>query len=66
MGGSDGHLLDNRQPEAGRRLAALSALFDESTFRHLHHLGLGPGWQVWEVGARRLSADYGTPTINDY
>jgi SAM-dependent methyltransferase len=51
MGGSDGYLLDNRQPEAGRRLAALSALFDESTFRHLHHLGLGPGWRVWEVGA---------------
>jgi hypothetical protein len=42
MGGSDGYLLDNRQPEAGRRLAALSASFDESTFRHLHHLGLGP------------------------
>jgi hypothetical protein len=50
--GSDGDLLNNRQPEAGRRLAARSALFDESTFRHLHHLGLGPGWQVWEVGAR--------------
>jgi protein-L-isoaspartate O-methyltransferase len=47
----DGYLLDNRQTEAGRRLAALATLFDPSTFRHLTALGLGPGWRVWEVGA---------------
>jgi|tagenome__1003787_1003787.scaffolds.fasta_scaffold20850726_1 SAM-dependent methyltransferase len=45
------YLLDNQQVEAGRRLAALSALFDQSTFRHLREIGLGPGWHVWEVGA---------------
>ena len=48
---ADGYLLANRQSGAQRRLAALSALFDESTFRHLRDVGLGPGWRVWEVGA---------------
>jgi len=51
MTADDGYLLDNRQTEAGRRLAALAASFDASTFRHLRALGLGPGWRVWEVGA---------------
>jgi SAM-dependent methyltransferase len=47
----DGYLLDNRQVAAGARFAALAALFDASTFRHLRDLGLGPGRRVWEVGA---------------
>jgi SAM-dependent methyltransferase len=47
----DGYLLANEQEPAARRLAALSALFDPSTSRHLSALGLGPGWRVWEVGA---------------
>jgi SAM-dependent methyltransferase len=47
----DGYLLANQQSGATRRLAALSALFDESTFRHLRALGLSSGWRVWEVGA---------------
>lgn len=47
----DGYLLANRQAEAGLRLAALAAVFDPSTFRHLAALGAGPGWRVWEVGA---------------
>ena len=51
VGGNDGYLLDNQQPEAGLRFRALSALFDPSTVRHLRRLGLGPGWRVWEVGA---------------
>jgi SAM-dependent methyltransferase len=51
VGDDDGYLLANRQAGAARRLAALSALFDASTFRHLRDLGLGRGWQVWEVGA---------------
>ncbi len=46
-----GYLLDNSQDEAGRRLSALSKLFDPGTFRHLDSLGLGPGWRCWEVGA---------------
>jgi SAM-dependent methyltransferase len=47
----EGYLLDNQQEEAGQRFAALAALFDESTFRHLTALGIGPGRRVWEVGA---------------
>ena len=50
------YLLDNRQDEAGQRFAALAALFDPSTFRHLMALRLGPGQRVWEVGA-------GGPTV---
>lgn len=48
---SNEYLLDNRQVEAGARLAALSALFDPSTFRHVDALGIAPGWRCWEVGA---------------
>jgi SAM-dependent methyltransferase len=46
-----GYLLRNEQPQAGPRFASLAALFDDSTLRHLDHLGLGPGWRCWEVGA---------------
>ena len=56
MGEGHGYLLDNGQREAGRRFDALSALFDDSTFRHARRLGLAPGWHVWEVGA-------GAPTV---
>jgi SAM-dependent methyltransferase len=59
MPSDEGYLLDNRQPEAGRRFAALADLFDASTFRHLAALGLGPGWRVWEVGA-------GGPSVPDW
>ncbi|WP_251062746.1 MULTISPECIES: methyltransferase domain-containing protein [unclassified Streptomyces] len=47
----EGYLLDNRQAEAGERFAALSALFDRSTFRHLETVGVDEGWRCWEVGA---------------
>jgi SAM-dependent methyltransferase len=46
-----GYLLDNAQAEAGARFAALSTLFDPSTFRHIDALGIAPGWACWEVGA---------------
>jgi SAM-dependent methyltransferase len=52
----DGYLLDNRQAEAGERLAALASLFDPWTFRHLDDLGIRTGWHCWEVGA-------GGPTV---
>jgi SAM-dependent methyltransferase len=45
------YLLDNEQAEAGERFAALSELFNPSTFRHMDALGLSSGWRVWEVGA---------------
>lgn len=51
MAPDDGYLLDNRQVEAGERLAALASVFDATTFRHLADLGIGPGWHCWEVGA---------------
>ncbi len=46
-----GYLLDNREPAAGRRFAAMSALFDPATFRRISALGIAAGWRVWEVGA---------------
>jgi SAM-dependent methyltransferase len=45
------YLLDNRAAGAAQRFAALSALFDPVTFRHVTALGIGPGWRCWEVGA---------------
>lgn len=47
----DGYLLDNAAPQAGARFAALTELFDPSTFRHLSALGVAEGWHCWEVGA---------------
>lgn len=46
-----GYLLDNQQPEAVARFAALSALFDPTTFRHFERLGVDNAWHCWEVGA---------------
>ena len=51
MSQSEKYLLDNQQAEAGQRFDALSELFNPSTFRHAHALGLTTGWRVWEVGA---------------
>lgn len=45
------YLLDNQAAAAGARFAAISALFDASTFRHLEALGITRGWRCWEVGA---------------
>jgi len=53
------YLLENRRPEAGERFAALAALFDPWTFRHLDALGLGEGWRCWEVGAGGVSVPRG-------
>ncbi|MER5440316.1 methyltransferase domain-containing protein [Streptomyces sp. NPDC002790] len=49
--GDHAYLLDNQQPEAGRRFDAFSVLFDPTTFRHIERLGIGSGWRCWEVGA---------------
>jgi SAM-dependent methyltransferase len=48
---SEGYLLGNRAVQAGDRIAALSALYDPVTFRHLDALGIAPGWRCWEIGA---------------
>ena len=55
--GSNGYVF--AEEEAERRLAALVALFDPVTFRHLEALGIDRGWQCWEVGA-------GGPTVADW
>ena len=47
------YLLDNRAAAAERRFGALSALFDDVTFRHVEALGIRRGWRCWEVGGRR-------------
>jgi SAM-dependent methyltransferase len=56
MPGDQPYLLANAQVEAGRRIEALSTLFDPSTFRHVDRLGIAPGWRCWEIGA-------GGPTV---
>jgi SAM-dependent methyltransferase len=43
--------LDSAHAEAGRRLAALSELFDRDTFRALDEAGVSAGWRCLEVGA---------------
>ena len=55
---ADGYVLDNQATEAEGRFAALSALFDPVTFRHVDALGIAPGWRCWEVGA-------GGPSVPD-
>ena len=44
------YLLDNGHKEAADRFAALSALFDPTSTRHLERCGVGPGWRCLEVG----------------
>ena len=44
------YLLDNSGREAPARFAALSAMFDSGTIRHLEERGVAPGWTCWEVG----------------
>ena len=46
-----GYLLDNGGREAAARFAALSAMFDPGTIRHLEGCGVGRGWHCLEVGA---------------
>jgi SAM-dependent methyltransferase len=44
------YLLDNAASETDSRFAALSAMFDPGTIRHLENRGVGPGWHCLEVG----------------
>lgn len=44
------YLLDNASREAAERFAALSAMFDPGTIRHLEDRGVGLGWHCMEVG----------------
>ena len=50
--GEPAYVFDNAAvQEAGARFAALPALYDPGTVRHLTALGVGPGWRCLEVGA---------------
>ena len=51
MDGASEYVYDQSWEQERARLAALSAQFDAGTVRHLQHLGVGPGWRCWEVGA---------------
>lgn len=44
------YLLENAGTEAAARFAALSAIFDPGTIRHLEERGVGRGWHCLEVG----------------
>jgi SAM-dependent methyltransferase len=44
------YVFDNAAPEAPPRLAALSAVYDPGTIRHLLARGVGEGWRCLEVG----------------
>jgi len=45
-----GYALDNSAVPASDRMAALSALFDAGTIRHIEERGIAPGWRCLEVG----------------
>jgi 2-polyprenyl-3-methyl-5-hydroxy-6-metoxy-1,4-benzoquinol methylase len=42
--------LDNTWVQARERLAALEAMYDPGTIRHLQTLGVGTGWHCLEIG----------------
>jgi SAM-dependent methyltransferase len=44
------YALDNAAAQAGGRFAALRALFDAGTIRHLEERGVTDGWRCLEVG----------------
>ncbi|MGQ0573548.1 MAG: class I SAM-dependent methyltransferase [Pseudonocardia sp.] len=45
------YALDNAAAQAGQRFAALSAVCDPVTVRHLDAVGIAQGWHCLEVGA---------------
>jgi ubiquinone/menaquinone biosynthesis C-methylase UbiE len=47
---SASYALANSSKEAEARFAALSAIYDRGTVRHLGDLGVGQGWRCLEVG----------------
>jgi ubiquinone/menaquinone biosynthesis C-methylase UbiE len=46
-----GYLFDNASDQAPVRFAGLEAVWDSSTIRYLDAIGIGAGWNCWEVGA---------------
>ena len=48
---SKGYVFDNAQKETEQRFAALPAMYDPGTIRHLTQLGVDEGWRCLEIGA---------------
>lgn len=48
---SGGYLLGNSGEQVAERWTALSAMFDEPTFRRIREVGIRPGWDCLEIGA---------------
>jgi SAM-dependent methyltransferase len=65
--GGSAYVLDNAGKEASARFAALAAMLDPETIRHLEERGIGSGWHCLEVGggggsiATWLAARVGPP-----
>jgi len=49
--GSYAYAFDNAWHQARQRLAAIEAIYDPGTIRHLEARGVGEGWRCLEVGA---------------
>src|ERR1700748_3248659 len=47
---SSDYALDNAAREASARFAALAAMYDPGTIRHLEQRGVTSGWHCLEVG----------------
>jgi len=45
------YVFDKAGQQAAARFAALSAMFDPGTIRHLEERGIGQGWLCVEIGA---------------
>lgn len=45
------YTFDNSGAQAATRFAALAAIFDPGTIRHLQDIGISKGWRCLEVGA---------------
>ena len=48
---ASGYLLDNAADQVPDRWSALSALYDEPTFRRFREVGVRAGWHCLEIGA---------------
>lgn len=46
-----GYVFDNAEEETQRRFAALPAMYDPGTIRHLEQLAVSEGWNCLEIGA---------------
>jgi SAM-dependent methyltransferase len=48
---NDRYIFDNAAAQTATRFAALAAMFDPGTIRHLQEIGVTKGWSCLEIGA---------------